>query len=124
MHIAANIVIPTIADVPVVPKTEIGVVVIVGGTVEELVVHKYGIVQSLIIWGIKGIHHRMNLNANLSSSRFKVIIKTVIENKEQALVALDVGIVAIGRVVMSVTIHVYKRRKVFGIARIAMGWPS
>ena len=53
-----------------------------------------------------------------------MICIAVVEDKEQALVAHDVGIVAILRVVAAVFVHIHKGSQVFGIAFRTVGRPG
>ena len=124
LHIAASIVVPTIADVPVVPQTQISVMIIVSRSVVELIVEKHGIVQHFVVGCIEGIHHCLNLQSELQSFRFGMWFECIVENKEQTLVAFDVGIVAVGRVVTSIAIHVDKGGHVFGITSLTVRGPG
>ena len=49
---------------------------------------------------------------------------TVIENEVQTLVTFDVGIIACFRVVMSVSVHIDKRREVGCVVALTVGGPS
>ena len=124
LHIATDIVIPTITDVPVIPEAQIHIMVIKRRTIEQLVIEEDSVVEGFIVGRIESVDHSLDFETQRCSASFGMRGPIVVEDEKQALVAFDVRIVAVGGIVMAVAVHIDKRRHVFGIAFLTMRRPS
>ena len=66
----------------------------------------------------------MDFEAEFAAARFGVVGIAVVEDEEQALVALDVGIVTCFGVVKPIAVHVDERSEVGGEITVTMGRPG
>ena len=115
-YIATDKIILTIPDIPIIPNTHISACTFNRGTVDQIIMKEHCIMDEFVRRVIIGIHHGMNLHPKFFSSCFGMGGITIVKDEKQALVAQDIRIITIFRVIMTIIVHIHKWCQVGRIA--------